>query len=152
MNKFTRTAVTVVGVGAALGIIGGLASSGGDEKTEKPNTTISVPSPSATKSPAPKKTEAKKTQAQELQACIAASGTPAEKTAAKHITKVTGVGEGSIQMVEIFTDYAGSLMTGDAPKGKVLASAFSSCHQSKSGKSLVTVYNKDGEILSNGNF
>lgn len=93
-----------------------------------------------------------KTQAEVFKACVAENGTPPEKEAVEHVTKVTGTEERNdlLDSADVFTDFTGGLMgphTGDA---KLIAAAFTSCYDSDNG--LVTVYGADGEILSNGNF
>lgn len=154
MKKSTKI---VLGSIAGIVFIGGCGAAMGDGDTEaKPNDRAAVQPSDEPKDEAPKKespkAEVQKTQAEEFVACVNKAGTPGEKDAAKHVTKVTGADKTNdiLDSAEIFTDYAGSMMTGDSNKGKLLASAFASCYKSENG--LVTVYNKDGELLSNGNF
>ncbi|GAA3851687.1 hypothetical protein GCM10023084_02400 [Streptomyces lacrimifluminis] len=99
-----------------------------------------------------KETVAEKSQAAQFKDCVAKSGTATEKTAVKHVTKVTGVDKSNdiMDAAEVFTDYSGGLLGEHGSDGKLIASAFASCYESKNG--LVTVYDKDGEILSNGNY
>ena len=70
----------------------------------------------------------------------------------KHVTKVTGADKNNdiLDTAEVFTDYTGGLIGPHASDGKLIASAFASCYESKNG--LVTVYDEKGEILSNGNY
>jgi hypothetical protein len=65
---------------------------------------------------------------------------------------VTGADEQNdiLDSAEVFTDYSGGLLGPHAGDGKLIASAFASCYDSENG--LVTVYDKNGEVLSNGNF
>ncbi|MFJ9544150.1 hypothetical protein ACIRPX_44075 [Streptomyces sp. NPDC101225] len=96
--------------------------------------------------------EATQTQAEKFQACVKADGTPGEKIAAEHVIKVTGTDKRSsiADTAEVFTNYTGGLLGPHQGDGKLIASAFASCYQSENG--LVTVYDKDGEILANGNW
>ncbi|MEE1927581.1 hypothetical protein V1J52_05150 [Streptomyces sp. TRM 70351] len=91
-------------------------------------------------------------QAAQFKACVADNGTETEKAAVKHVTKVTGTDERNdiLDAAEVFTDYEGDMFSADSASGKLIASAFASCYESDNG--LVTVYNTNGEILSNGNY
>ncbi|MFD6414848.1 hypothetical protein [Streptomyces sp. NPDC060194] len=93
-----------------------------------------------------------KTQAEAFQACVAKSGTPTEKSAVEDVTKVTGTDKRNdiLDAAEVYTDFTGGMVGPHAGKGKLIASAFASCHES--GNGLVTVYDQDGEILSSGNY
>ncbi|MFC9506751.1 hypothetical protein [Streptomyces sp. NPDC057002] len=51
---------------------------------------------------------------------------------------------------EQFTDYTGGIVGPHQGEGKLIASAFTSCYESENG--LVTVYDKDGELLANANY
>ncbi|WP_210586733.1 hypothetical protein [Streptomyces sp. GESEQ-35] len=92
------------------------------------------------------------TQAEDFQACAAKSGTDTEKAAVKHVTKVTGADKRNdiLDAPEVFTDFTGGLVGPHAGEGKLIASAFTSCYESDNG--LVTVYDKNGEILANANY
>ncbi|WP_331283973.1 hypothetical protein [Streptomyces sp. H39-S7] len=57
---------------------------------------------------------------------------------------------GLLDTAQIHTDCAGDIMSDDAGKGELIASAFADWKDSKNG--LVTVYNASGELLSNGNY
>ncbi|MCX5417282.1 hypothetical protein OOK09_36115 [Streptomyces sp. NBC_00059] len=113
-----------------------------------------VPAKEAAEEPAPKPAPEKKelTQADEFKAFIAKNGTPAEKAAAEHIVKVQGADSdnGILDAADVYTDYAGGLMGPHQGDGKLLASAFADWKDSENG--LVTIYDKDGELLSNGNY
>lgn len=106
-----------------------------------------------TSAPAAGKSEADtKTQAEEFTACVTKSGTATEKAAAQHVTKVTGADKQNniLDNAEIYTDYTGGIVGPHSGEGKLIASAFTSCYESDNG--LVTVYDKDAEILANANF
>ncbi|MGW3723563.1 hypothetical protein [Streptomyces sp. NPDC000851] len=77
---------------------------------------------------------------------------PRSKEAVKHVTKVTGADKRNdiLDAPEVFTDFTGGLVGPHAGEGKLIASAFTSCYESDNG--LVTVYDKDGEILANANY
>lgn len=96
--------------------------------------------------------EATSTQAEQFQKCAAEKGTAGEKTAVKHVVKVTGADEhnGIADTADVFTNYTGGLIGPHAGDGKLIASAFASCYSSKNG--LVTVYDKAGDVLANGNY
>jgi len=160
MKKSTKI---VLGSVAGLVLISGIASASGEGDTAgKPNDRAAV-QPSAevndepkadTEKPKAEKTEKAQSQADQFRACIQKTGMVAEKTGGMHVTKVLGAAQGeTFALAEVWTNYVGGMMGGDAPKGKVLASAFAGCYKSADGKSgLVTVYDANGEILSNGNY
>ncbi|MEU9314069.1 hypothetical protein [Streptomyces sp. NPDC048256] len=146
-----------------IGIIGA-ATSGGDS-TDNSNkdkavsatgksTTDDAKDEPAKEEPAKEEdpAESTKTQAEAFQACVAKSGTPTEQAAIKHVTKVTGADKRNdiLDAPEVFTDFTGGLMGPHQGEGKLIASAFTSCYESDNG--LVTVYDKNGEILANANY
>ncbi|MFJ9413148.1 hypothetical protein ACIRPT_03155 [Streptomyces sp. NPDC101227] len=98
------------------------------------------------------KPAAPKSAVDKFKAFVAKNGTATEKAAAQHITKVQGADEQNdiLDSVDIYTDYTGGIMGPHAADGKLIASAFADWKNSKNG--LVTIYDKAGEILSNGNF
>ncbi|MEU9268544.1 hypothetical protein AB0E04_24270 [Streptomyces sp. NPDC048251] len=153
----------VIGLFVVIGIIGA-ATSGGDS-TDNSNkdkavaatgksTTDDAKDEPAKEEPAKEENpvESTKTQAEEFQACVAKSGTPTEQAAIKHVTKVTGADKRNniLDAPEVFTDFSGGLMGPHQGEGKLIASAFTSCYESDNG--LVTVYDKNGEILANANY
>ncbi|MER7482341.1 hypothetical protein ABTX60_32715 [Streptomyces sp. NPDC126510] len=93
-----------------------------------------------------------KSQAEQFRDCVAENGTDTEKAAVEHVTKVTGADKRNdiLDAAEVFTDFSGGLMGPHQGEGKLIASAFTSCYESKNG--LVTVYDKDGELLANANY
>ncbi|MER5916789.1 hypothetical protein ABT124_42100 [Streptomyces sp. NPDC001982] len=94
---------------------------------------------------------ATKSQAEQFQACVAKSGTPTEKAAVKHVTKVTGTDKRNdiLDSAEVYTDFTGGFMSDNQGDAKLIASAFTSCYESKNG--LVTVYGKDGDMIATAN-
>ncbi|MEY9997465.1 hypothetical protein ABIE67_009584 [Streptomyces sp. V4I8] len=99
-----------------------------------------------------KKDEPARSQADVFKECVAKKGTPTEKEAVKHVTKITGADKHNdiLDTAEVFTDYTGGIAGAHASDGKLIAAAFASCYESENG--LVTVYDKNGDILSNGNY
>ncbi|RVU18603.1 hypothetical protein EOT10_31790 [Streptomyces antnestii] len=94
----------------------------------------------------------KGTQAQQFKAFVAKNGTPKEKDAVSHITKIQGADEQNdiLDSADVYTDFTGGLMGKGAGPAKLIASAFADWKDSKNG--LVSVYDADGEIITNGNF
>ncbi|WP_030238903.1 MULTISPECIES: hypothetical protein [unclassified Streptomyces] len=93
-----------------------------------------------------------RTQAEQFRACVAKNGTGTEKAAVEHVTKVTGADKRNdiLDSAEVFTDFTGGLMGPHQGEGKLIASAFTSCYESKNG--IVTVYDENGEVLANANY
>ncbi|MEU0038976.1 hypothetical protein [Streptomyces sp. NPDC006333] len=91
-------------------------------------------------------------QAADFKSCVDKNGTAAEKAAVRHIVKVTGADKrhNILDAPGVFTDFGGGVTGPHQGEGKLIAAAFSSCYESDNG--LVTVYDKAGEILANGNF
>lgn len=141
-----------------IGIFG--AALGGDTDNTSSSGTVATDTPKADDKTAPTKgtpaekkpAKPAKSQADQFKDCVAKNGTVTEKTAVKHVTKVTGADEQNdiLDSAEVFTDFTDGLVGPHASDGKLIASAFASCYESENG--LVTVYDKDGEILSNGEF
>ncbi|WTY47645.1 hypothetical protein OIF37_39900 (plasmid) [Streptomyces anulatus] len=159
--------ITIVGGVFAFLIVIGIAAGGGEDPADtKADTVASAPDkadakpaapakdkdeaekPAAEDKPAPKKLS----QADEFKAFINENGTAAEKAAAKHIVKVQGADSdnGVLDAADVYTDYPGGMMGPHQGDGKLLASAFADWKDSENG--LVTIYDKDGELLSNGNY
>ncbi|MEV7466136.1 hypothetical protein AB0O20_06425 [Streptomyces kronopolitis] len=146
-----------------IGIIGAAVGGGSDDKpSTKADKAAAAPKEEAkAKSdakPAEKKNKPKpkpaapESAADQLKAFINKRGTPAEKTAATHITKVQGAGDQNniLDTADVYTDYTGGMIGPHAADGKLIASAFADWKNSKNG--LVTIYDAKGEILSNGKF
>ncbi|MFD3614443.1 hypothetical protein ACFWWT_04170 [Streptomyces sp. NPDC058676] len=153
----------LVGLFVLLGIVGAIAGGGSD--TDSSGSSEAKPVASAPKDdkpaaddapkgdePAKEEPAAEKSQAEKFQACVAKNGTATEKAAVKHVTKVTGADKRNdiLDAPEVFTDFSGGLMGPHQGEGKLIASAFGSCYESDNG--LVTVYDKDGELLANANY
>lgn len=160
----------LVAVFVVIGLIGAAVSGGDDGSAdtsadtsgkdkavvadEKPKSEQNADAAGEEETAAKEETEAAETtsQAEQFQACVAKNGTATEKTAIEHVTKVTGADRRNdiLDTAEVFTDYTGGLLGPHQGDGKLIASAFTSCYESDNG--LVTVYDKDGEILANANY
>ncbi|MGW0909535.1 hypothetical protein [Streptomyces sp. NPDC002853] len=142
----------VVALFVVIAAIG--AATGGDSKdstgSDKAATTNDKPKSGDVKRDSG--AEDKGSQADQFKACVAKGGSAEEKAAAKHVTKVTGADKNNdvLDSAEVFTDFTGGIVGPHASDGKLIASAFGSCYDSENG--LVTVYDKSGEILSNGKY
>ncbi|WP_263165420.1 hypothetical protein [Streptomyces sp. SCSIO ZS0520] len=159
----------------ALGIVGGFVgiiviaavASGGSDSTD--DSKANDKPAAAAQKPAEKPAEAEKadakpadkpvkkpvdkgSQADQFKAFVTKNGTPAEKTAVAHVTKVQGADERNdiMDSADVYTDWSGGIMSPNQGKAKILASAFADWKDSDNG--LVTVYDKDGELMANGNF
>ncbi|MFC8065832.1 hypothetical protein [Streptomyces sp. NPDC057293] len=141
----------VIGLVAVIGIAG---SMGDPDNASGPGTTDkAIAADSKARTENERRTgEPSSTQAEEFQDCVGESGTATEKKAAQHITKVTGADRRNdiLDSAEVFTDFSGGMMGPHQGEGKLIASAFVSCYDSDNG--LVTVYDKDGEVLANANY
>lgn len=151
----------IIGFFVIVGIAAGGGSSensGTSKPADKPAVAPKAPGKGGDAKPAAKPAEKEQepaadlSQADQFKAFVAKNGTPAEKAAVKHVTKVQGADKQNdmLDTADIHTDYAGGLMGPHSGEGKLLASAFADWKSSENG--LVTVYDKDGQLLSNGNF
>jgi len=149
MKKSSKIVLGVVGGIVLVSAIASVGSSSDSSSTATPNDRAAVAKPSRSASPAPVKSQ---TQAEKFIAFLVKDTTTTEKAAVKHVTKVTGADDfnGILDAPEIYTDFGGDMMSADAGKGKLIASAFAGCYKSDNG--LVTVYSKNGDLLSDGNF
>ncbi|MER5661774.1 hypothetical protein [Streptomyces mirabilis] len=159
------------GILAAAIVIGGIAaavgSGSGDSSPSAANSAASADSPKATASSkasgAAKTTGSSKTAAPRQSTVDAFKAYVKEHESAKtraavaHVSKVQGADKNNdiLDAADIYTDYTGDLLSADTGSAKLLASAFAD-FQSSRGKAskngLVTVYNADGDILSNGKY
>lgn len=94
----------------------------------------------------------KASQAEQFKAFVKKNGTPQEKQAVAHVTKVQGAEEQNdiLDAADVYTDFTGGIMGEGTGPAKLIASAFADWKQSENG--LVTVYDAEGELLGNGNF
>ncbi|MFF6912601.1 hypothetical protein [Streptomyces sp. NPDC012466] len=139
----------------ALVVIAAVATGGGgDDSADTSNKDKAVTADGKPEGDSPKKAGPadEKPQAEQFRDCVAKNGTDTEKSAVEHVTKVTGADKRNdiLDAAEVFTDFSGGLMGPHQGEGKLIASAFTSCYESKNG--LVTVYDKDGELLANANY
>ncbi|MGW6141710.1 hypothetical protein [Streptomyces sp. NPDC055140] len=105
-----------------------------------------------TKSDSGDKATSKASQAEQFKAFVTKNGTPKEKEAVAHVLKVQGADRQNdiLDSADVYTDFTGGLMGEGSGPSKLIASAFADWKDSKNG--LVTVYDADGEIITNGNF
>jgi hypothetical protein len=141
----------------ALVVIG--AASGGNDDSSKPKAdkpaVVQSETPKATPKAKPK--AAPKSVEQQLKDYVAKHGTPTEAAAVTHVTKIQGGDENNniLDTADVYTDYSGGMFGSHANDGKLIASAFADWQKSRgqaSENGLVTVYDKNAEILSNGQF
>lgn len=140
-------------IGAAVFVVIIVAASSNGSKGTSEDT--SSPSTSSSRKPAAKDEAPSPVAA--FKAFAAKNGTPTEAAAVKHVTKVQGAdGENDIlDAADVYTDYSGGVMGGHANDGKLIASSFADWQKSRgkdSKNGLVTIYDKDGELLSNGKY
>ncbi|WP_247615838.1 hypothetical protein [Streptomyces sp. MK37H] len=150
--------LTAIGALIVFIVVISVATGGGKDDSDSGKSDTAAAAPEEPKTE--KKTDAQpaedkpadKPQAQQFKDFVTKNGTPTEKTAVQHVTKVQGADEQNdvLDSAEVWTDYAGGMMGPHASDGKLLASAFADWRDSKNG--LVTVYDAKGEILANGNF
>ncbi|MGA5294180.1 hypothetical protein [Streptomyces koyangensis] len=152
---------TKIALGTVVGVvvIGGLASLGDDQAADTAkggDTSNSAPASGGGKADKAEAEEAqekpKASQAEQFKAFVEENGTPKEKEAASHVTKIQGADKQNnlLDTADIYTDYTGGVMGEGLGPAKLLTSAFADWKQSKNG--LVTVYDADGELLGNGEF
>ncbi|MFJ2952609.1 hypothetical protein ACIO8H_34100 [Streptomyces sp. NPDC087226] len=159
---------TKIALGAVVGIVvigavsansgdsdGGSGDSGTSASAEQQSGGTKADAKADTKSdakPAEDKGTEKASQADRFKAFVQKNGTPQEKDAVAHVTKVQGAEEQNdiLDAVDIYTDFTGGIMGEGTGPAKLLASAFADWKQSDNG--LVTVYDADGELLGTGNF
>ncbi|MFH8491980.1 hypothetical protein [Streptomyces longisporoflavus] len=142
----------VFAVIVVIGVIGAAAGGDGDDGAKGTKAATANDKPESGEAKKDRPAQDKASQAEQFKACVAKGGSASEKAAAKHVTKVSGADKNNdvLDAAEVFTDFTGGIAGPHAPQGKLIASAFGSCYDSQNG--LVTVYDKSGEILSNGNY
>ncbi|GHA86346.1 hypothetical protein GCM10010330_45830 [Streptomyces tendae] len=98
------------------------------------------------------KAEKKASQAEQFKAFVQKNGTPKEKDAVSHVTKVQGADEQNdiLDAADVYTDFTGGIMGEGTGPAKLIASSFADWKDSENG--LVTIYDADGELLGNGQF
>jgi hypothetical protein len=153
-NWFARHKVlTAIGALISVIAIGGIVSGGGKDSDDSDGSGTAASAPRKQADPEQGDVKpADKSQARQFTDFVAKNGTPTEKAAVKHVTKVQGADKQNdvLDSAEVWTDYSGGMMGPHASDGKLIASAFADWKDSENG--LVTVYDAEGEILSNGNF
>ncbi|MEU5506438.1 hypothetical protein [Streptomyces fungicidicus] len=142
--------VGIVVIGAVSANSGDADGGSGDKGTSASAEQQSADTKADGKSDA--KPAEKASQAEQFKAFVRKNGTPQEKDAVSHITKVQGADEQNdiLDAADVYTDFTGGIMGEGTGPAKLIASAFADWKQSDNG--LVTVYDADGEIIGNGNF
>ncbi|MEU8729647.1 hypothetical protein AB0C68_09790 [Streptomyces tendae] len=156
---------TKIALGAVVGIavIGALSANAGDgdgdAKSDSRTSASAGEKADGAKSdsasdakPAEDKAEEKASQAEQFKAFVQKNGTPKEKDAVSHVTKVQGADEQNdiLDAADVYTDFTGGIMGEGTAPAKLIASAFADWKDSENG--LVTIYDADGELLGNGQF
>jgi hypothetical protein len=156
---------TKIALGAVVGIavIGAVSANsgdgGGEAKSDNRTSAGAEEKPGGAKGdgapdakPAEDKAAEKASQADQFKDFVQKNGTPSEKEAVSHVTKVQGAEEQNdiLDAADVYTDFTGGIMGEGTGPAKLIASAFADWKQSENG--LVTVYDADGELLGNGNF
>lgn len=157
-RKTGKVIAGIAGGVVLLGIIVSATSDPKDTSSDDARTTDTAPAvqePKEKTEEQPKAVEEDKpaaTEADRFEACVSDKGTPTEKAAVKHVTKVSGVEDFNniLDAPDVFTDFTGGLMGSDTGQAKLVASAFASCYESENG--LVTIYGSDGDMIANGKF
>ncbi|MDA5144949.1 hypothetical protein PEM37_25925 [Streptomyces sp. AD681] len=159
---------TKIALGAVVGIavIGALSANAGDgdgdaksdnrtsasagEKTG--GASEAKPADDQADDKAEDKAEEKASQAEQFKAFVQKNGTPKEKDAVSHVTKVQGADEQNdiLDAADVYTDFTGGIMGEGTGPAKLIASSFADWKDSENG--LVTIYDADGELLGNGQF
>ncbi|MFG3133720.1 hypothetical protein [Streptomyces tendae] len=151
---------TKIALGAVVGIavIGALSANAGDgDGDAKSDNRTSASAGEKTggaseAKPADDKADEKASQAEQFKAFVQKNGTPKEKDAVSHVTKVQGADEQNdiLDAADVYTDFTGGIMGEGTGPAKLIASAFADWKDSENG--LVTIYDADGELLGNGQF
>ncbi|WP_282088040.1 hypothetical protein [Streptomyces tendae] len=156
---------TKIALGAVVGIavIGALSANAGDgdgdAKSDSRSSASSGEKADGAKAdgasdakPAEDKAVEKASQAEQFKAFVQKNGTPKEKDAVSHVTKVQGADEQNdiLDAADVYTDFTGGIMGSGTGPAKLIASAFADWKDSDNG--LVTIYDADGELLGNGQF
>ncbi|MGW7567275.1 hypothetical protein ACWGJV_13465 [Streptomyces tendae] len=156
---------TKIALGAVVGIavIGALSANAGDgDGDAKSDNRTSASAGEKTggaseakpadDKPSEDKAEEKASQAEQFKAFVQKNGTPKEKDAVSHVTKVQGADEQNdiLDAADVYTDFTGGIMGEGTGPAKLIASSFADWKDSENG--LVTIYDADGELLGNGQF
>lgn len=155
MNDAVKVIGGVVGGLIVIGMFGALIAPDSDTNETsqaKATTPVVQETPSYEYTEEPVIEEPELTEAQEFIACVNSSGLDTEKSAVKHVTKVTGTGGlddflSSMSTPEIWTDLDGDMFSSNGDLANVIGSAFISCYEHQSEDTMVTIYNKSGDLL-----
>ncbi|MFJ9360770.1 hypothetical protein [Streptomyces mirabilis] len=141
--------IVIGGIGAAMG------SGSGDSSSSAASSAASAGSSKATNSS--KAAAPQQSTVDAFKAYVKEHESAKTREAATHVTKVQGADKNNdiLDTADIYTDYTGDLTSADTGNAKLLASAFADFQAGRgkdSKNGLVTVYNADGDILSNGHY
>ncbi len=160
-KKRSKAMLGCLGCGGVLAVviaIGGVAAVAGSGSGDpSPSTTSSSVSSGSPKGTGSSTSAPQRSDVDAFKAYVKQHESAKTREAAAHVTKIQGADENNniLDTADIYTDYTGDMTSADAGNAKLLASAFAD-FQSSWGKTskngLVTVYNADGDILSNGNY
>lgn len=139
----------------AIGVVASAVSSAGAD--DKPTTVVPAPQPNAAPS-APAKTEGDtnpmpelKTELDKFVWCSAHNkSSKQEQAAVKHATKVQVNKHVAADMAKVYTDFSGGMFGPHQGEAELIVTSFADCYDSDNG--LVTVYDKDGHVMGNGNY
>lgn len=157
-KKRSKAKLGCLGVLAVI-VIGGIASvaGSGSDDTSAGAASSAASTGSSKGTGSPKAAAPQQSTVDAFKAYVKKHESAKTREAAAHVTKVQGADKKNdiLDTADIYTDYTGDLVSADAGNAKLLASAFAD-FQAGRGKAskngLVTVYNADGDILSNGNY
>jgi hypothetical protein len=146
MSSVKKWSVRVVSaVFAAFLASIGVVSCSPDETTNSSNQNVSTEAPA-------KKAESKQSTADRFKDWVAENGLPTEKTAVKHVTKVQH-DDSWVNTADVYTDMTGGMFSDSTQnKARLIASAWADYKQTEDSSGLVTVYNVNGELITNGNY
>lgn len=126
---------------AAIGVVGC--------KTE---TTTGEANTKSTSSAVAEEKAEKQSTADKFKSWVVENGLPTEKSAVKHVTKVQHE-SGWLNQADVYTDMTGGMFSDSANnQARLIASAWADYKQTHDSSGLVTVYNVNGEMITNGNY
>jgi len=152
VQGFAIAFASVVAIGV---VVSAVASAGADTK---PSVSTPSPQPNAAPSAPAKKTEGDtnpmpelKTELDKFLWCSAHNKSSKEEQAAvKHATKVQVNKHVAADMAKVYTDFSGGMFGPHQGEAELIVTSFADCYDSDNG--LVTVYDKDGHVMGNGNY
>ena len=153
-KKRSKAKLGFLGCGGilALIVIGGIAAAVGSSSGDSSSSAASSASAGSSKAAPPQRSTV-----DAFKAYVKGHESAKTREAVAHVTKVQGAEDNNniLDTADIYTDYTGGLASADTGNAKLVASAFADFQASRgkaSKNGLVTVYNADGDLLSNGNY